>query len=93
MASAVKQNLKIVAYVHKSFHNLLFPKIEALNPYATIVNAGYDIENYNENYLKIFSRNVLNMIRKGESGWEKSLPPKVAQKIKKGKLFGFKPSK
>ena len=52
-----------------------------------------DIENYNENYLKIFSRNVLNMIRKGESGWEKSLPPKVAQKIKKGRLFGFKPSK
>ena len=46
MASAVKQNLKIVAYVHKSFHNLLFPKIEALSPYATIVNAGYDIENY-----------------------------------------------
>ena len=52
MASAVKQNLKIVAYVHKSFHNLLFPKIEALNPYATIVNAGYDIENYNEEKLK-----------------------------------------
>ena len=52
MASAVKQNLKIVAYVHKIFNNLLFPKIEALSPYATIVNAGYDIEYYNEENLK-----------------------------------------
>ena len=52
-----------------------------------------DIEKYNENYLKIFSRDVLGRIRKSETGWEKNLPPKVAQKIKRNKLFGYKPEK
>jgi len=52
-----------------------------------------DIEKYNEDYLSILSRDVLKRIRKGDSGWEKSLPPKVAQKIKRKKLFGYNPKK
>jgi len=52
-----------------------------------------DIEKYNEAYLSILSRDVLKRIRKGDSGWEKSLPPRVAQKIKSKKLFGYNPKK
>lgn len=51
------------------------------------------IEKYNEDYLKIFSRDVLRRIRKGETGWEKSLPPKAAQTIKRKKMFGYRPDK
>ena len=50
-----------------------------------------NIEKYNEAYLSILSRDVLKRIRKGDSGWEKSLPPKVAHKIKRKKLFGYNP--
>ena len=49
------------------------------------------IDRYTTDYLTIFSREILGKIRKGQSGWEKCLPQKVAQTIKKKQLFGYKP--
>ena len=48
------------------------------------------IDKYTSDYLTIFSREILSKIRKGQSGWEKCLPQKVAQTIKKKQLFGYK---
>jgi len=46
-----------------------------------------DIENYNEDYLKIFSKKVLKMIENDEEGWEKLLPEGVPDIIKEQCLF------
>ena len=48
---------------------------------------GEDITNYNEAYLKISSRHILKMIRNNEAGWEEFVPEKVAEVIKRKKLF------
>lgn len=46
-----------------------------------------DIENYNPEILDIFSREVHQMITRGESGWEDMLPPKTTAMIKEKRLF------
>lgn len=46
-----------------------------------------DIENYREEYLNIFSKDVLKMIEKDVEGWENLLPDGVADIIKEQKLF------
>lgn len=48
-----------------------------------------DVEGFNPNILHIFSKQVLRMLRAGESGWEAMVPPKVAQLIKEQFLFGY----
>ena len=49
-----------------------------------------DIIDFEEEYLKIFSREILKQIRDGKSGWEKHLPKGVATLVKKNKMFGIK---
>ena len=46
-----------------------------------------DIENYDENVLGIFSREVLAMIANREAGWEDKLPKSTAKIIKEENLF------
>jgi hypothetical protein len=48
-----------------------------------------DIRNANINNLHIISDNVLAMIRKGETGWEKFVPSKVEEAIKENGLFDY----
>ena len=57
--------------------------------YKYILSRGLlkDITNYNEAYLKISSRHILKMIRNNEAGWEEFVPEKVAEVIKRKKLF------
>jgi hypothetical protein len=47
------------------------------------------IEAFNEEYLHIFSPEVLRMITENEDGWEALVPEVVAEKIKEQKLFGY----
>jgi hypothetical protein len=47
------------------------------------------LRNINEEYLPIFSRDVLAKIKKGDGSWENAVPPQVAGLIKERKLFGF----
>ncbi|MDK3159391.1 hypothetical protein QPK87_22850 [Kamptonema cortianum] len=49
------------------------------------------IEKYNPDYLKIFSRNLLQDIQSGKSGWETSVPPEVATIIKERGYLGYRP--
>ncbi|HAD31047.1 MAG TPA: nicotinate-nucleotide adenylyltransferase, partial [Methylophaga sp.] len=50
------------------------------------------IEQFNEDYLHIFSPDVLKMITSNEPDWEKLVPGVVAEKIKAQQLFGYKPA-
>jgi hypothetical protein len=47
------------------------------------------IENFNPAVLHIFSREVLQQIRQGDSGWEELVPKKVAELVKEQFLFGY----
>lgn len=48
-----------------------------------------DIDKYNPDVLHIFSKQVLEMIKEDEEGWEKLVPAKVAKLIKEKCLFNF----
>jgi hypothetical protein len=52
-----------------------------------------DISDYNKEYLKIYSKEVLDLINKGKDGWETMLPKKVSELIKEKNLFGYQPDK
>ena len=49
-----------------------------------------DIENYTEDFLNIYSDEIIKMISKGATGWEGKLPEKVADLIKTRELFGYR---
>jgi hypothetical protein len=48
---------------------------------------------YDPSVMDIFSRDVLSKIHKGEEGWEKMVPERVAPLIKERHLFGFQAPK
>lgn len=49
-----------------------------------------NISEFDRSVTHIWSRKVLKMIREGVEGWEKMVPPSVAQTVKKKCLFGAK---
>ncbi len=71
------QKLKVAPHLHNLYEHLL--------------ENGYieSIDYYNKDYLSIWSRDVLAKIRGGDSAWEATVPPQVAQIIKERKLFGY----
>lgn len=50
------------------------------------------VTGFNEGILNIFSRDVLQRIKGGDSSWEGMVPIEIATAIKKRKLFGYGPS-
>ena len=66
------------------------------NLYAHLLENHYIdcINGYNEDYLSIFSRDVLQRIKNNDASWEKLVPAKVAEVIKSRGLLGYgKPAK
>ncbi len=59
--------------------------------YRHLLDSGQivDIEKFNPDILHIYSRNVLDMIRAGEDGWEKMVPDRVAKLVKEDCLFEY----
>jgi hypothetical protein len=49
------------------------------------------IENFHPEYLGIFSRAILQMLRDRDNAWEKMVPPEVAACIKENEFFGYQP--
>jgi hypothetical protein len=49
------------------------------------------IVGYDPSTMEFFSRDILAKIHRGEAGWERGVPPKVAELIKERKLFGLAP--
>jgi hypothetical protein len=48
-----------------------------------------DIPNFNPDYLRIRSADLLDKIKAGDASWEKSVPPKIVEVIKAKRLFGW----
>ncbi len=59
--------------------------------YRHLLDSGQitDIENIHDEYLSIYSREVLQQIKNGEDGWEQLVPDQVARLITDQNLFGF----
>ena len=48
------------------------------------------LDNYNPEYLPIYSRDVLKRIAAGDETWEETVPPQVAELIRHRGFFGYK---
>ncbi|AFJ01232.1 hypothetical protein Q7C_47 [Methylophaga frappieri] len=93
-----KNNVKLYIYPYKDAETDTLYKIDNLNvsikqkhlfDYLKQCGVIEQIEASNEDYLHIFSPDVLNMIMTNQSGWEALVPDIVAEKIKAQKLFGY----
>ncbi|MCX7636203.1 MAG: TonB-dependent receptor, partial [Cyclobacteriaceae bacterium] len=73
----------------KDFESTLPDNLKNLFRYLMDNNKLEDIHDANVNNLHIISDNVLAMIKKGEPGWEKFVPHKVEEAIKKHGLFDY----
>ncbi len=66
------------------------PRMKELYKFFKYNGKVVDIEGYDPNVLDVFSREILQMISEGKTGWESMLPERTASMIKEQKLFGFK---
>nr|WP_169051626.1 TonB-dependent receptor [Flavobacterium sp. H122] len=69
------------------------PRMKELYKFFAYNGKVIDITDFDKSHLKIFSREVLKMISKGQPGWEEMLPPGIAELIKRDHLFGCDESK
>lgn len=91
-------NLKVYLYPMKedngtvinSTNLKLHPRMKDFYKFFKYNGKVVDIFDFEEDYLNIFSRKILQQIREGESDWEKHLPEGIAELIKKNKMFGIK---
>lgn len=94
-----KNNLKLFVYPlrkHEQEQLSTIENIEVTGPlsklYGYLAERGsfVNLDNYNPDYLHIFSRDVLKRIADGDdAGWEPMVPPEVATLIKKRGFFGY----
>jgi hypothetical protein len=73
----------------KDFEHELPDNLKNLFRYLIDNNKLEDINDANVKHLHIISDNVLAMIKKGEHGWEKCVPHKVEEAIKRYGLFDY----
>lgn len=91
-----RQGVQVYIYPYKSedgklesLENLKVPKgFESLLAHLKGLNQIEDIQDANKDILHIYSSLVLQMIVNNEPGWEKMVPPSVAQTINDKCLFG-----
>lgn len=96
-----KNNVKLYIYPYKDANTNTIYKVDTLKVdakqkylYEYLIEGEHieQIEAFNEDYLHIFSPDVLKMITSNQMGWEKLVPDVVAEKIKTQQLFGYKPA-
>jgi len=66
------------------------PRMKELYKFFKYNGKVLDIEDYHPELLNLFSREILQMINDGKSGWEKMLPEGTSEMIKDQNLFGYK---
>ena len=64
--------------------------LRGLHEYLTGTGSIRCIEDFNEEYLSIYSREALAKIRAGDESWEAMVPRRVAAIIKERELLGLK---
>ena len=65
------------------------PRVKELYKFFKYNNKVVDILDYNKEDMRIYSRDVLELINLGKTGWEDMLPEGVSRLIKEQKLFGY----
>ena len=65
------------------------PRIKPLYNFFRFNKRIVDLHDYNKDYLNIFSRKILKLIKKQKGGWETMVPTYVDNIIKEKKLFGY----
>ncbi|MDR3404519.1 MAG: TonB-dependent receptor [Chthoniobacter sp.] len=65
------------------------PELRKLYGYLADRGSFVQLDNFNPEYLHIFSRDVLKRIAAQDESWEQMVPPQVAEMIKKRGFFGF----
>ncbi len=95
-----KNNVKLYIYPYKDAATKTLYKVDNLQvteqqkhlyQYLKQNDEIEQIQEFNEEYLDIFSPEVLKMITDNKPGWERLVPDVVADKIKRQQLFGYKP--
>lgn len=66
------------------------PKLRKLYGYLVDKGCIEQLNNFDEKYLPIFSRDVLKKIKVGDPTWEEMVPPRVAEVIKRRGFFGYR---
>ena len=92
------KNVKVFAYpmldengkIVNSDNLKVHPRMKELYKFFKYNGKVEDVVEYDINHLKIFSREVLKLIKNGDPKWEDMLPKGVSKLIKEQKLFGFK---
>ena len=94
-----KKGMRVYLYPYKdtvtgellSSENLkVHPNLKELYKYFKLNKLIIDINNFNPEYLEIYSRDILRKISCAEKGWEEQLPNGVADMIKERGMFGYK---
>jgi hypothetical protein len=65
------------------------PRMKELYKFFKYNGKVLDIEDYTPEFLNLFSREILQMIHNGKSGWENMLPEGSSEMIKNQNLFGY----
>ncbi len=95
-ATLFSKNIK--AYIYPTLKEGTIMNCIRFNPEAHLTdlyrylianNKIEDIYHYNKANLNIITDDMLNLIQKGEQGWEENVPKEVADFIKDRCLFGF----
>ncbi|MBP2832729.1 TonB-dependent receptor [Aquimarina sp. U1-2] len=66
------------------------PRMKELYKFFKYNGKLVDITDYDASVMDIFSREVLQKIQDGETGWEDQLPELVPEMIKENNFFGYK---
>ena len=69
------------------------PDLQPLYDYLVGRGSFVQLDNYNPEYLQIFSRDVLKRIADGDETWDQMVPPQVAEIIRSRGFFGYKKRK
>jgi hypothetical protein len=94
-----KTDLKIYVYPFQDPASGILTKVDnlplppELGPlYNYLVSNGHieQLNNYNEKYLHIFTRDILRRIQEQDNSWEAMVPDTVAKIIKQRQFFGYK---
>jgi hypothetical protein len=66
------------------------PDLQPLYEYLVGRGSFVQLDNYNPKYLPIFSRDVLKRIAAGDESWDQTVPPQVAEIIRRRGFFAYK---
>jgi hypothetical protein len=69
------------------------PELAPLYDYLIKRGSFVNLDNFNPDYLHIFSRDVLKRIAAGDETWDEMVPPQVASIIRKRAFFGYSPGR